>query len=362
MKFVQIVMLVGISSMVGCSSKVIEIESNDERFPGFHPALSPGKQTDVLIVHGMCSKSDQWFADHVKEFSKTVKPIVPSEIIEGDVIDGIQLSEAVIESSSGVLNLYGVIYSGATENAKKGLTEAIVPGERAWINKNIKKFAMNDCLADVVTYIGPVGTKIRARIREILSDIQARRQEKREKDKVVLISESLGSKIVRDSLLCDPNESAADALKLLSNSDLFVMYANQIPFLDLASDENCDLSENNSTLSSFGLSEDEMTGDLSDVLRILNQPGVLGFAPEVAETPRHWVAFSDPNDILSYQLDISKYEDLKVTNVSLANTTNWFGFFANPSKAHNGYKSNSEVRKMILFGCTIKNNKCETNL
>jgi len=347
----------GLTFLCGCSTQIIK--TNSDKFPGLHPKFSPGKRTDVVIVHGMCSKSNKWFESHVNILSNKIVPIAPVRIIEGDALDGVQINRTKIESSLGILNLYGIVYSRANEASKRKLIEAKVPGKRAWTSKKIKAFALNDCLADVVAYRGSSGTKIRARVRQVLSDIQKERQnDGRETDRIVLISESLGSKIVRDSLLCDPDESAKKGISLLSNGDVFFMYANQVPFLDLWNDDHCDLPETNSTLISLGITQENSTGNFSDILRLFKEQSVSELTQANLDTPRHWVAFSDPNDILSYQLDINGYSDLNVTNVSLNNTTNWFGVYANPLKAHNGYRSNPRVQEMVLFGCLIKGNKC----
>ena len=141
------------------------------------------------------------------------------------------------------------------------------------------------------------------------------------------------------------------------------MYANQIPFLDLASHESCNVEPSANTFAAF-MDSETGRGDFSDILGLLSNDSFFesqGLIQEDAVENRYWIAYSDPNDILSYRLDIDKYTDdgIEVTNVTVKNTRNWFGLFANPLKAHSGYRSNHTVKSMVLMGCLIDGNTCE---
>lgn len=374
MKYTAILLSLIIFSLFGCSTTIVE--SNSNGFPGIHPALGhetptdTTKDVDVVIVHGMCAKNIEWFNDHVYELSEQIagsKVLTVSkknsEIVTGK---GIQVHEATILTGAGALNLYGIIYSDSTSQQKIELEKANVSGTRAWLNKKLKARGMNDCLADVTVYNGPGGKAIRTMIRDVFSQIQDKRvEENRSEGRFVLLSESLGSKVVRDVLLCDlDNENVilSKGLKLLANANVFIMYANQIPFLDLSSDKSCNIESVTNSLLSLGAGLDtlQFNGDFSDILQLLNNSDVIGALGFTKKHLRpHWVAYSDPNDILSYKLDLEKYPDYLVTNVTVKNATNWFGIFANPSRAHNGYRSNAEVKKMVLMGCDIENTTCK---
>jgi hypothetical protein len=79
-------------------------------------------------------------------------------------------------------------------------------------------------------------------------------------------------------------------------------------------------------------------------------------------------AFSDPSDILSYELS-SEFEArlkyVRFTNVPLPLSLNFFGLFANPVQAHSGYDRSARAARLIACGgkLFVKRNaveaKCE---
>jgi hypothetical protein len=67
------------------------------------------------------------------------------------------------------------------------------------------------------------------------------------------------------------------------------------------------------------------------------------------------VAFSDPNDLLSYSLpkwydNLPMEANVRVTNVTVNNAMRWFGIIEDPTKAHTGYMNNPDVWKAISSG------------
>ena len=64
------------------------------------------------------------------------------------------------------------------------------------------------------------------------------------------------------------------------------------------------------------------------------------------------VAFTDPNDLLSYRLDpaLLNMEHVKVANVIVSNAPTLFGFVSRPDHAHCGYKWNPHVIGTIANG------------
>lgn len=64
------------------------------------------------------------------------------------------------------------------------------------------------------------------------------------------------------------------------------------------------------------------------------------------------VAFTDPNDLLSYTLQKEKYErpGVAVHNVLVSNARTWFGAFENPVDAHVRYLDNPDVGRLIACG------------
>ena len=63
------------------------------------------------------------------------------------------------------------------------------------------------------------------------------------------------------------------------------------------------------------------------------------------------VAFTDPNDLLSYILvPATLAAPYDVVDVVLSNDTTYFGLFENPGTAHGGYLSNREAMRLIVGG------------
>src|SRR5260370_40733732 len=73
-----------------------------------------------------------------------------------------------------------------------------------------------------------------------------------------------------------------------------------------------------------------------------------------AKGPMPVVAFSDPNDLLSYRIVPAHLaEDLKefrVINVLVSNDTTYFGYLERPDTAHCGYPWNPHVFGMLARG------------
>ena len=61
-------------------------------------------------------------------------------------------------------------------------------------------------------------------------------------------------------------------------------------------------------------------------------------------------AFTDPNDLFSYELEPNRYSDTDVINVIVSNDLTWLGYLENPLAAHEGYRENENVQKFIACG------------
>jgi len=78
-----------------------------------------------------------------------------------------------------------------------------------------------------------------------------------------------------------------------------------------------------------------------------------------AGPPLHVIAFSDPNDLLSYPLNAADVVDDEGSGASATEICNvrisvarwaWFFVFANPARAHTGYFTNRAVLELIAHG------------
>ena len=169
-------------------------------------------------------------------------------------------------------------------------------------------------------------------------------------DDYVFITHSLGSRIVTDAvqLLAQivaaelaerPSPNLRAAAEVMQNRKLPVfMLANQLPLLQL------------------GREQPDNAGQFDDYCTPRGEKYNQRIFKELT-----LVAFSDPNDILSYALPpdfLDNYMDSRLcprlVNVILnvADEVDLFGFgrFANPVDAHNGYENDERVIALITQG------------
>ena len=64
------------------------------------------------------------------------------------------------------------------------------------------------------------------------------------------------------------------------------------------------------------------------------------------------IAFTDPNDLLSYRLLPARYAapDVAVADVLVSNARTWLGVIENPVAAHLDYLANPDVANLIACG------------
>jgi len=135
------------------------------------------------------------------------------------------------------------------------------------------------------------------------------------------------------------------------------MNANQLPFLEL------------SRVTPPGSEDDEV----SWLGRFPCESGVPGLTRHSNSSvnsqpkPVQIVAFTDPNDALSYHLTKrflkhcthlsgKQYRPIRIINVRVSNVKWDFGIFANPQKAHSdGFRSNKAAIEMLVNGYTPTN-------
>lgn len=68
--------------------------------------------------------------------------------------------------------------------------------------------------------------------------------------------------------------------------------------------------------------------------------------------PLRLVAFTDPNDLLSYTLRpfASASGRLEVVDVLVSNSDTWFGYVEHPMPAHKGYLETDAVLELVANG------------
>lgn len=118
---------------------------------------------------------------------------------------------------------------------------------------------------------------------------------------------------------------------ILNNSDHLYFFANQFALLELARAQG---------LSVPSVAPSSGSPACTDALGLWAGCGI-------NPTEKQIVAFSDPGDLLTYQ--VPKINGATVTNVYTHNSTDWFGIFESPGAAHGNYLTSNSVLN-IVFG------------
>ena len=229
------------------------------------------------------------------------------------------------------------------------------PYRRASLNRDLKVSIMNDCLVDAVVYSGSNGSPIRDFMLGAVCttlggylDKTGCELNRADNQPIVFVTESLGSKFLFDAVRQIWSEhrwrSVEAQQKLaqrISSIQMIFMVANQIPILDQASPPL--LTALPSTINGWH------APSISALLTILADSRRRA-APPIGK--RTIVAFSDPNDLLSYRLLLADLEtgDARLINVIVSNDDTLAGYVERPDNAHCGYAWNPYVIGMIVNG------------
>jgi hypothetical protein len=333
-------------------------------FPGLAHFITqaPGHQVDVLLVHGMCTHDASWATETVQQLSSALNanlPRPPAAAGRTQAVPGeIEIIPATVPAGDGAIRFQSLIWSPLTTPLKQQLCydqagkSAICQGsppytpQRAGINARVKDLLMDDCLPDALIYQGEARGQIQQRMREAVLRATAGAAPDAP---LVVIAESLGSKILFDTLSSmldergatpEAKRAAEAAQQALDRLAYLVMAANQIPILALAD-------------QGLPLEVGRRAPPQDSLQRVLERrrARAAGAAP-ASIAALTLVAFTDPNDLLSYTLLKEKYErpGVAVHNVLVSNARTWFGAFENPADAHLRYLDNPDVGRLIACG------------
>lgn len=330
-------------------------------FIGLADLLDPAQPLQVLLVHGMCTHDKKWANDAFAALkgamdsnvapppwgtTVTIAGAAPKVEIERDEADifGSKLRMAAIIWSPLTAPLKQQLLYDNTDEPNDCATAASCSPKRATLNGLAKDKLLNDCLADAMAYQGDSRETMRAAMVEAFSDVL---KDSPPNARIVLIADSLGSKLSFDALSAmlaspAPNQAKSAAARL---GQIF-MNANQLPILGLA----------DQVVSVGGPPPARKPDALEKFLSV--RPASM-FKLN-AETPSLTVvAFTDPNDLLSYRLLPSRYasKDVAVADVLVSNEKTYFGLVERPDTAHTEYMANKEVAAAIACGMP-KSKRC----
>lgn len=361
-----------IVSITGCASYPDPIVDG-KPFVGIKKLLAapgePAKQVDVFLIHGMEYHGSDWAQNSLKALADGFKEKVQPQ--SGPAVAGIETWTA--ELSNGV-RAVALVWSPLTSRLKQQLCYdqthktqpcAIAPPppsypwNRASINRDIKDQVIDDGFADVLIYQGDGHRRIKEAIQTALlaarvMTLPGRRWAAPEglslkelasaslanNAPLVILSESLGSKMVFDSvwgMLRDPDhrEVVQAGAHLYERTEQLFMGANQIPLLML--------SQQNNTI--YDAAVRNIPGDPLSLLKFFSANR---HEPQI-------VAFSDPNDLFTFALKCYPKKDWEATDVIVSNAVTYIGSgrlaaLEDPKPAHTTYLGNPKVMNAIVNG------------
>jgi hypothetical protein len=328
-------------------------------FPGVLDLARAG-DTRVIWVHGMCTHDASWATERHATFAAALGT-EPGRTIGGP---GQRVAfETRVEGNK--LNVDYLIWSPLTRPYKERLDydKPVVQGGefphvRAPLNNTLKVGLVNDCLSDAVIYTGPNGNPVRGWLREALcSSFGGRYSDAVGCDvpdsvptkRTVLISESLGSKILFDAIRAIWKKPSPAIARQLSSVQLVFMVSNQVPLLDTADQRPLRRFVASQGLAPV-LSSGSSVGAAVDVLSEARlRARTFRKAPD---DELQVVAFTDPNDLLSYRLTPASLNraDASIANIIVSNDPTYLATLERPDYAHCGYAWNPYVIGTIVHG------------
>ena len=342
----NILLLTLIILLAGCSKQITKPEFYpDVPFGGIWNELNDGNGTvDLISIHGMCTHDIDW----VNRSNAQIKNQLPnwdeSELSDFDVGD-IKVYIKTFNHSNKKLRNFSIVWSGLTAKAKDQLAydkDNTFNRKRATLNHELKAGLLDDCISDAVIYIGTHGKEMRENLNGAIDEINQVRN-KTFQGETVFITLSLGSKFLADTL-SPVNNFNDEILFSLAPFTRVYMAANQIPLLALARYESDSVkTQSNSTFNTF----------IKRLSATNNKKGIGDSGPLIV------IAFSDPNDLLTWELnnpDPNVNYGLEAVDVIYSNDKTYFGYIENPEAAHRNYLDQDVLWEIIFCGSTRKCN------
>jgi len=400
------ILFLGLISMLfasGCASfgegvargLMVDSEEKDTRvcqiwskgFEGIDASIEKTKgEAKVLMVHGVGHHIPGYSTILLEKLAKELDlPVMEAPYKELTLshpndpsknLGDLRLNRLLSKDRTRELLFYELTWSSISE-PEKGILSYDTSGQntfrRADVNNVLKKFS-NDAIADPMIYLGEKQEDIQISVAQsycwMIShdwsgfpsgghkvcdlsspDVLANL----EKDDYIFISHSLGSRITIDALqrlaalfnnenFKKANPRLENLHQVIQDRDVTIfMLSNQLPLLQLGRSLPEVLNEH----ENYCLPEGSKYGE-----RLANET--------------HIVAFSDPNDMLSYTIPAGfkdEYLDSRmctaVSNISInvAHVVDVFGFsdVANPMEAHVGYDHDERVVELLAHGLSNNN-------
>ena len=337
----------------------------------------------VLMIHGIGSPQEGYSTRFLENLKKelqlnatesTIKEIdLTNRYLEKDLLGKLTVSRHFNKDSQRELIFYELTWSAIIEKEKEQIAydnSGKYAHNRADLNNTMKLF-INNHAPDPMIYYGDSREEIILSVSQslcwmFLGDWNELNQTQDnfcdnqklqlhhgiKKDNFSIVTHSLGSRIIIDSL-----QWVAEKVSLAKKEDLSSR-PNVAKMLDAFRDEEISIYmlANQLPLLQLGREKPKVTNQINDYCR---------------ESGQHWndrlfkqleiIAFSDPNDLLSYsippkfsreKLDSRICPQITNIEINVADVTSLFGIgdIANPAAAHNGYDNDDQVIRLIAHG------------
>jgi hypothetical protein len=371
------------------------------------PSTEPVR-VDVVAIHGMCVHGAKWQKGIIATMgavtglpgrSANVRdPLASKASTELDLERDPHLLTTVFEGQlpdksrrpAGVqVALHTIVWSPLLMPARQSLcydvsekTKHVCDGRegrpepgfdkpRAWANAKLKNELMDGCLVDAIYYAGAGKARLREFVANALREAirpSGTATPSQPVPALFILSESLGSKMVFDVVKTMKQEKEARILRLanqghtddatqarndleqlqqdLGRTVTLFMAANQIPILSVA-----DAGEPGEGLAAFN--ELHSRGRQA-LLQQRRAPSAFMSNVQGGDGDLRYVAISDPNDVLTWQLRnsgvVPKNESYKYVDVTFSAAATVLGLVANPYEAHTTYFSHEPIRALLRDG------------
>jgi len=355
-------------------------EITGDKFTGLKPQLEvPGRKMKVLMVHGVGNHLPGYSTEFLEKLAKELDLTVTAKAYKnitladpkdlGKHLGNLRINRYLDKNKTQELLFYELTWSEITAKDKEVLAydnSGEQSFRRAEVNDLLKKFS-NDTGPDPIIYLGEKRGDILTAFAQSLCWMASEGWEnlpddvhqpcplnippQSYEDSYAFVSHSLGSRITIDGLqhiasILNGEDAPhyRSVSKFMKNKDIPIfMMSNQLPMLQLGRKIPETVNQRVTYCEPDGEKYDE---------RLVRKTNI--------------IAFSDPNDLLSYALPhdfVQKYLDsrlcINVTNINInvAKIYDAFGLgkLANPMDAHIGYDTDDRVVALIAKG--IANDK-----
>ena len=405
--------------MLGCTrNNVYEIDNDEhnvtERIIGIKELYDAGaKSVNVVFIHGMGyhpieeeveeekgvtrlyqNRLAKELGFNIEQHMPAYKKAKPIMLKQSKKITGGSLHWRKFKNKKDqTLNLFALSWDESTVAIQKSMFELDKKfyesngskdreKDRACINSELKRF-INRSFADPAIYLGSFGKEIRYVVTKGIDEIDAISRENNyandpKLNPIVHISDSLGSSVIFDTVkesMAIVDKSSEEfkykesVKRFAGRTTLIFMNANQLPLIELGritgpTEENetedqwldnypCSDSSELGGLLGFNETRKQYIKEYYRIQRITGKP--------IDEL--EVVAFTDPNDPLSYYLTerFKKHcngkkskgdKEINIVNVMLTNAKlNYLFLLANPVEAHaSGFKDNTKAIDIVVNG------------